>query len=266
MYPGGNALNFSVYAQKTGAQSAYLGVFGDDVAARHLQETLRHLKIDIQRCRHYQGENGYACIDLIAGDRTFIESNKGGVLRQHPLVFEQDDLDYIASFDLIHTSLNSYIEGELVKLKSLGVPLSFDFSVRGTDAYFRQICPQVDYGFISCGHLSETETLDKIHRLFVYGCGAVIATRGPAGAIYYGGGDTIMYKPEYIKPLDTLGAGDSFLTGFLLDIIKYRQARPKLLLAMLPKEIILAALERGNTLAALTLQCYGAFGFGKAIS
>jgi len=46
MYPGGNALNFSVYAQKTGAQSAYLGVFGDDVAARHLQETLRHLKID----------------------------------------------------------------------------------------------------------------------------------------------------------------------------------------------------------------------------
>ena len=36
MYPGGNALNFSVYAKQLGVESAYLGVFGSDRAAKHI--------------------------------------------------------------------------------------------------------------------------------------------------------------------------------------------------------------------------------------
>ncbi|MEQ2383520.1 hypothetical protein WMO21_14390 [Lachnospiraceae bacterium CLA-AA-H58] len=35
MYPGGQAMNFSVYAKMLGAQSAYLGVFGKDRVAEH---------------------------------------------------------------------------------------------------------------------------------------------------------------------------------------------------------------------------------------
>ena len=30
MFPGGQALNFSVYAKMLGAESSYMGVFGDD--------------------------------------------------------------------------------------------------------------------------------------------------------------------------------------------------------------------------------------------
>ena len=33
MYPGGNALNFAVYAKMFGIEAGYLGVFGDDEAA-----------------------------------------------------------------------------------------------------------------------------------------------------------------------------------------------------------------------------------------
>ena len=34
MYPGGNAVNFAVYAKKCGAaRSAYMGIFGNDAAA-----------------------------------------------------------------------------------------------------------------------------------------------------------------------------------------------------------------------------------------
>lgn len=33
MYPGGNAVNFAVYAKKFGAErSAYMGIFGNDAA------------------------------------------------------------------------------------------------------------------------------------------------------------------------------------------------------------------------------------------
>ena len=38
MYPGGNALNFAVYAKMFGIEAGYLGVFGDDEAAAHVYE------------------------------------------------------------------------------------------------------------------------------------------------------------------------------------------------------------------------------------
>ena len=36
-FPGGNAINFAVYAAKLGAESAYLGMFGDDVVPAPLK-------------------------------------------------------------------------------------------------------------------------------------------------------------------------------------------------------------------------------------
>ena len=35
MYPGGNALNFAVYCRMLNCDAAYIGGFGDDVAASH---------------------------------------------------------------------------------------------------------------------------------------------------------------------------------------------------------------------------------------
>lgn len=43
MYPGGNALNFAVYAKMFGIEAGYLGVFGDDEAAAHVYDTIRGL-------------------------------------------------------------------------------------------------------------------------------------------------------------------------------------------------------------------------------
>lgn len=35
MYPGGNALNFAVYAKLADIPSAFMGAFGNDDAAQH---------------------------------------------------------------------------------------------------------------------------------------------------------------------------------------------------------------------------------------
>lgn len=259
MYPGGNALNFAVYARQAGMESAFLGAFGSDAAARHVQQTLDELGIDRQRCRHYSGENGYACIRLVNGDREFVTSNKNGVLREHPLALAATDLDYIAQFDLVHSSLNGHLETELAKIKTLPVTLSFDFSSRGTDAYFKQVCPWVDYGFISCGALTEHETRQKLNRLFDYGCRHIIATRGHEDVYYFSGEEVIAWQPEYIEPVDTLGAGDAFLTGFMLSILQAGQPEAD-------SEIVLRAMAAGGALARGVLHHYGAFGFGKSYS
>ena len=46
MYPGGQAMNFSVYAKMLGAQSAYLGVFGKDRVAEHIISVLDEIGVD----------------------------------------------------------------------------------------------------------------------------------------------------------------------------------------------------------------------------
>ena len=95
MFPGGQAANFAVYAGMLGAESAYMGVFGRDEVAEHVIATLDELQVEHSRCRQYEGENGYARVTLVDGDRVFLGSNKGGVLKENPLNLDVEDLEYI---------------------------------------------------------------------------------------------------------------------------------------------------------------------------
>ncbi|EAB4022822.1 TPA: fructoselysine 6-kinase [Salmonella enterica subsp. enterica serovar Typhimurium] len=256
MYPGGNVLNFAVYAKLADIPSAFMGAFGNDDAAQHVQDVLHQLQIDISHSRHYTGENGYACIRLSHGDRQFVASNKNGVLREHPFSLSDDDLRYISQFTLVHSSINGHLESELEKIKQQTVLLSFDFSGRGTDDYFEKVCPWVDYGFISCSGLSPDEIKVKLNKLYRYGCRHIIATCGHEKVYYFSGADYLEWQPAYIEPVDTLGAGDAFLTGFLLSILQSGMAEPD-------KESVLRAMRQGGKSAAQVLSHYGAFGFGK---
>jgi fructoselysine 6-kinase len=259
MYPGGNALNFSAYAKLAGVPAAFMGVFGNDEAARHVQDTLHELQIDITHCRHYVGEHGYACIRLKNGDREFVAGNKNGILRKHPIKLSQDDLHYISRFDLVHSSINSHLESELEKIKNKQKVISFDFSGRGTDEYFENVCPWIDYGFISCGGLSSDEIKEKLDKLYHFGCRHVIATSGHEGVYYFSANGYLEWRPKYIEPVDTLGAGDAFLTGFMLSIIQSGTDAPD-------NEQVMSAMQAGGRSAAQILSHYGAFGFGKPYS
>ncbi|MNI75584.1 Fructosamine kinase FrlD [compost metagenome] len=147
MYPGGNALNFSVFAKKLGVDSAFIGVFGDDREAGHVESTLRELEIDISRCRHYSGENGCARVTLKEGDRVFLGSNEGGVTRLNPLQLDEEDKAYIKEFAIMHTGLYSHTGHLLSELQSLGVPISFDFSDDFEDEQVEKYIGYADFSF-----------------------------------------------------------------------------------------------------------------------
>lgn len=157
MYPGGNAFNFSAYASMLGASSSYMGVFGNDEAAQLVQATARELGIDTSHCRVEEGENGYAMITLVDGDRKFLGSNKGGVAKEKPIHFEEADLEYLNGFSLICTSINSHINPELPKLRPLKPYVAYDFSILETDEIFDAVCPHIDFAITSCGDASMEE-------------------------------------------------------------------------------------------------------------
>lgn len=265
MYPGGQALNFSVYAKKLGADASYLGVFGTDRVADHVIETLDLLGIEHGRCRKYQGENGYARVDLVDGDRVFLGSNKGGIVNKHPLDLTEEDLNYLRQFQLIHTSNNSHFDSQLEKVSALGVPLTYDFSYQWTDnRIVEAVAPYASCVFLSCGSVSADETKQICKKLYEKGCRRVVATRGSKGAVFYDGTEYFFQKPELVQAVDTLGAGDSFATAFLLSVTEsclYNKEEMKAGRDFYKKEIV-RALKRGAAFAAETCMVEGAFGHG----
>ncbi len=252
MYPGGNALNFSVYAQMLGADSAYLGIFATDEEAQFIKDVLQNLFIDTKHCKEVEGESGYALVGLENGDRVFLESNDGGIRKYHKLQLNKEDLNYIQSFDLLHSSKYSYIEEEMPALKAAGVPISFDFSDDFTEDYLSEIGPYVDYSFLSCRHLTEAETREVLKKMAALGSRLSVATMGAEGALLYDGKSFYKQKPKLIDAVDTLGAGDSFLTAFLLHYLQNEQ------------DGLEVSLAKAAEFAASSCLVEGAFGHGKA--
>ena len=159
MFPGGNALNFSVYASMLGCQAAYLGVFGSDVAARHVQQTLLEIGVDTSRCRSEQGPNGRALLTIEDGERVFISSNEGGIAKSVSMEFVFDDLDYLQTFSIIHTSAYSYLDPYLSRLQLLNSVVSYDFSDDFETDHALSLCQHIDIGFFSCANRSEEGTM-----------------------------------------------------------------------------------------------------------
>ncbi|WP_042354156.1 fructoselysine 6-kinase [Bacillus rubiinfantis] len=248
MYPGGNALNFSVFAKKLGHEAAFIGVFGDDAEGNHVESVVKNLGIDISRCRHESGENGCARVTLEDGDRVFLGSNEGGVTREHLLQLTEEDKAYIREFALMHTGLYSHTGHLLAELSALGVPLSFDFSDDFEQKQIDEAIDYVQYGFFSCSHLSEEETKQLLKANFKKAGQILVATRGSDPAIAYDGVTYYEQAPEFVKAVDTMGAGDSFITAFLLEMISGRD--------------IQTAMQVAASFAAKSCLVEGSFGYG----
>ena len=50
-------------------------------------------------------------------------------------------MEYMKTFDLVHSGNYCFTERQLPKIKAAGVPVSFDFSDDSTPEYYEQIAP-----------------------------------------------------------------------------------------------------------------------------
>lgn len=220
MYPGGQAVNFAVYASRLGVDSDFMGVFGTDIMAEHVQNALDKYGVGRSHCRSYQGENGFARVTLIAGDRVFKGSNQGGVIQEHPIYLDKADLEYVSSFDLVHTTNNGFTDDLLPQMYRLPPLISYDFSYQWNEENrLNRVCPYVDAVFLSCSNLDDDETMALCRRIYERGCRLVTATRGSKGATVFDGNRFYRQLPDMVVPVDTMGAGDSFATAMLVDLL-----------------------------------------------
>lgn len=250
LFPGGNALNVAVYAAKLGCETAYLGVFGSDAAADHMQKTLAGMSVDTSRCCRADGPSGRASLTIEDGERVFTGSNGGGVRTGVSMGFIFDDPDYLQSFSIVHTSTYSYMDEHLATLRPLVPLISYDFSDDFDTEHALSLCQYVDIAFFSCADLSEDATKELLQNAVSCGCTLAVATRGSQEALLFNGESWFRQAPKPVTPIDTLGAGDAFITGFLVSYVGGAD--------------IETALEKAARYAVEICLVQGAFGQGLA--
>ena len=108
-------------------------------------------------------------------------------------------------------------------------------------------------GFYESG--SEEKSVEILKRAVKMGSSFAIGTRGEKGVILLYNDKIYYQEAENINPKDTLGAGDAFITGFLLELLKTKFC--------FSDSIIKKCLEIGVKNAAKYCKVYGAFGKGK---
>jgi sugar/nucleoside kinase (ribokinase family) len=267
MYPGGQCVNTCVYAKMNGMDTAYLGKYGSDEVAKYVQKTLKDIGVDDSHSRHFEGENGFALVTLHNNDRVFLGSNKGGIAKEHPFDFTQEDYDYIKNFQIIYSNLNSYIEENLAELKETGVPIAYDFSTRWTDEYLEKVCPHITVAILSCAHLTAEQREVEMKKVQEFGVPIVLGTIGEEGSY-------VLYKNKFIYALavqaddviDTMGAGDSYFATFLYSLLE--SSKTGELLEGTEEEMterLKAAMNKGAAFSAKVCAMEGAFGYGTRI-
>lgn len=269
VYPGGNCVNFAVFASRLGVESAYLGVFGSDDYGRFLHDAIGAEGVNTNRSVIRDGPSGVSTIRVVAGERVFGGWNGGGVTVSDPLELDEELVGYVSGFDLVHSSVYSNSEKELPKIHAAGSLVSYDFSSEEefrSHSYLAEVCPAVDLALISCSDLQTDETEQILAGLVSHGAGMALATCGARGAVVYDGEHFISAPSAPIPagegPIDTMGCGDAFLTAFAVTLAKggwSRGTQPR-------SELTTEALHAGAVYAAEQCLVEGAFGHGIADS
>ena len=246
MYPGGNAVNVAVHARRLGHESAYIGCVGNDAAGKLIYDALVEEGVDVSRMRKMEGENAYCDIRLVDGDRVFGDYS-GGMVDQ--LSLEERDLEFLSRYDLVHTSVYSFLDDVLAEIKESAKFLSYDFSNEWDETSLRKLLPIVDLALISNPVDEIRDNMDLMKWVVAQGAKLIIVTSGDQGSGVYDGKDFFFQPVIPIEnAIDTLGAGDAFAACFLTNYLEH-----------VPIE---AALKDAAQYAAQACTQNGAFGHG----
>ena len=261
MFPGGNAVNFAAYAKQCGVDSAYLGLIADDKEGRLVYESLKELGIDVSESPLRKGLATERCdVVLEEGDRVFQGCSYGeGTYKT--LTLTEENLKYLEQFDLVHCGCYACMEDEIVKLKELPAIRTYDFSSEEeyrTDEYLEKVCPYIDIALFSAEEMDKKQAESLREKVIKLGTKLVVITNGTKGQILWDGQTEYPGIVKLVEPVDTMGAGDSFFTAFVLALAEegYNREKP------VTGEMIEQAFSRAAEFSAKTCLVEGAFGFG----
>lgn len=255
---GGNPVNVSVYLRRLGLDSSYLGAVGTDPFGKALAMAMAERGVDVSHVQMLKGKNALTHV-TVCGDERVLGDYEEGVMARFSL--QEEDFSFISEHDLAVTGLWGRCEDALERIRLTGVITAFDCADRPEDPAAEKAIPHTDLLFFSAHEEAADEMLrDKMRRLWERGPAApaaaaglpgktsshiVVATLGSAGSLAYDGREFTRCGIMPCRVVDTMGAGDSYIAGFLA--------------AFLAGKDVGACMRAGAACSAVTLGYRGAW-------
>jgi len=216
-YPTGNVVDTGVNMRKLGISVSLISTTGTDENGKLMVRTLDDLGLDLSHLTVKEGATAVTYMDLVDGERIHGEYVEG-VLEQ--MEFSEEDIRFAAEHELIHSALWGKADGILgeIRRRSRGV-ISFDYADRLEDPVVMRTAPHVDYGFFSYHFGRDRFIEDFLKSMVSSGMREAIATLGDKGSLVYDGNEFHEYGIFPCEVVNTIGAGDSFIAGYLYGVL-----------------------------------------------
>ncbi|MDO4198217.1 MAG: PfkB family carbohydrate kinase [Erysipelotrichaceae bacterium] len=220
MYPGGNAVNVACHSAMQNQKAYYAGNIADDQMGEIILDSLKKKNVDVSYARIIDNSSTKYCdYDVVDGERTYldvvVEDNWAGIISFDELP------SYIKEADIVHCSVNAKMPEEVMKWNNLDGVMVYDFGEKEkyrTDEYLSTVGNVTDLGMFSCQKMSIEEISEFMKRIHSFGIRHILITMGTDGQ-YFSNGLKIFYNPtEKVVPVDTMGAGDSYLSCFMISL------------------------------------------------
>ena len=264
-YPGGNAVNFSVFAPKQLVDSYYVGSLAKDDDGELILNSLKNENVNTSFCNRINAKTEKTFVNIVDGDRQFIDSIRGA--RQLPSLDEPDLMKILDSALVVYSACHANSENAIAKLHQRGILIAYDFSEMAkyhTTEYLNQVAKNVDIAQFSLSEakaddmeriLTQCMRLNTVFVLFTNGGEPPLLFDCNQRKKYVG---QVQYDPE---PIDTMGAGDTFFAN----LVVYLLAKAKDL-KNISEEDINESLTKAALAAAKTIRQKGSFGHGIKIT
>ncbi len=233
LHLGGCAVNAGVVLKKLGIEVGIMGKVGNDNLGKFILHKLSEEGIDISSIKvdSSVSTSGTSVLIHKDGERSFLHS----IGANSSISLKDIDIEYISKFSVLHIAgalLMPGFDGEPManlaeEVKKKGVILTLDTAWDFYGRWFEvlnDVFPFVDYFLPSIEEarmITGEENPEDICR-FLLKCGVknVCLKMGEKGSFIMNEKEKYYFPPLKINVVDTTGAGDGYVAGFLAGFVR----------------------------------------------
>ncbi|MFG6475226.1 sugar kinase [Microbacterium sp. P06] len=240
---GGAESNVAIGLSRLGVDVSWLGRVGDDPLGQRVQREIRAEGVDVRCVIDPEAATGLMVKERPSAASTAVfyyrAGSAGSRLAPSDLPVgwvEEASLLHVSGIStLVSASARDCVAEAMDRAKRAGVPVSFDVNYRsalGSPDALRTLAARADIVFGGDDELQLLHpglTPEAVAELLIReGCREVVLKRGPDGATAFAGGDVVESPGFVVEVVDTVGAGDAFVAGYLSGLLAGLDVRSRL--------------------------------------
>lgn len=246
---GGSESNVAIGLQRLGTNAVWCSRLGADALGQLVEREIRAEGVDVRVTVDPQAPTGLMIKERRTPAAQRVTYYRAGSAASH-MCPDDIDRELIANAAVVHLSgitpaLSAQAADTVRKLvadaNAAGVPVSFDlnyranlWSVNDAAAFYREILPKIDIVFAGEDEAAiavgpGTDPADLANRLTALGPREAVIKLGSEGALARIDGELFHREAIAVDVVDTVGAGDAFVAGYLAEML-HRCAPPQRLL------------------------------------